>query len=128
MKTVPNKYHPATKATTPAALASQIINFLDMKGHAVQVANSAEPAVYGKKLKQQYKKLISSITDVTPVTCHISTVIARRNVKIEIVFGTAVQSDAQKKFQQKFELNGGIYIVAKCFEDFYKIYNGLAIK
>ena len=49
----------------------------------------------------------------------ISATISGRSVKIEIKIGTDRQSEAQKKYQQDIENAGGIYLIIKCFDDFY---------
>lgn len=40
------------------------------------------------------------------------------SVKIEVKFGKDKQSDAQKKYQKNIEAVGGIYMIAKNFDDF----------
>jgi hypothetical protein len=41
-----------------------------------------------------------------------------RPVAIEIKIGKDKQSDKQKEFQRKFEKSGGIYLIARSWEDF----------
>lgn len=56
-------------------------------------------------------------------TADISAIIAGKSVKIEVKFGKDRQSKAQKEYQQQVEQAGGIYFIARTFEDFYTWYN-----
>ncbi len=52
----------------------------------------------------------------------ISATINGRSVKIEVKIGRDRQSDAQKNYQQQVEGAGGIYIIARNFEEFLTWY------
>ena len=55
----------------------------------------------------------------TPGSADISSTINGRSVKIEIKIGTDRQSHAQRQYQQDIENAGGIYLIIKCFDEFY---------
>jgi len=52
----------------------------------------------------------------------ISATIKGRSIKIEVKIGKDKQSEAQIKYQQMIEKAGGIYFIAKNFDDFYNFY------
>lgn len=54
----------------------------------------------------------------TKGTADISATIRGRSVKIEVKYGRDVQSDAQKQYQEMIEKAGGVYYIAKSFDDF----------
>lgn len=43
-------------------------------------------------------------------------------MKIEIKHGKDRQSEAQKRYQADIEMAGGIYYIAKTFDEFYQWY------
>lgn len=53
----------------------------------------------------------------------ISATISGRSVKIEIKIGKDRQSEAQRIYQQQVEAAGGVYIIAKSFEEFLNWYD-----
>ena len=53
-------------------------------------------------------------------TADISATINGKSVKIEVKIGRDRQSDAQMKYQEEVESSGGIYIIARTFEEFVK--------
>lgn len=55
-------------------------------------------------------------------TADISATIQGRSVKIEVKIGKDRQSDAQKEYQRQIEASGGLYFIAKDFEQFYTWY------
>jgi hypothetical protein len=56
-------------------------------------------------------------------TSDISATIQGRSVKIEVKIGNDRQSDAQKEYQKSIEKSGGLYVIAKDFEQFLLWYN-----
>jgi hypothetical protein len=54
----------------------------------------------------------------------ISAIIRGRSVKIEVKIGSDRQSEAQRAYQEQVEKAGGVYIIAKTFEDFLNWYDG----
>jgi len=52
----------------------------------------------------------------------ISATIKGKSIKIEVKIGKDKQSEAQIKYQQMIEKAGGIYFIAKNFDDFFNFY------
>jgi hypothetical protein len=63
----------------------------------------------------------------TKGTADISATIRGRSVKIEVKYGRDVQSDAQKQYQEMIEKAGGVYIIAKSFDDFVMWYEKFSL-
>ena len=55
-------------------------------------------------------------------TADISATLKGRSVKIEVKIGTDRQSQAQKEYQRSIEKSGGLYFIAKDFQQFYDWY------
>jgi len=55
-------------------------------------------------------------------TADISAIINGQSVKIEVKINRDRQSEAQKKYQKQVEQAGGIYVIAKSFEQFFDWY------
>ncbi len=56
-------------------------------------------------------------------TADISATIAGQSVKIEVKLCRDVQSQAQRDYQQSIEAAGGVYFIAKTFDQFFEWYN-----
>lgn len=52
----------------------------------------------------------------TKGSADISATIAGRSVKIEVKFGSDRQSEVQKEYQKSIEFAGGVYLIARTFE------------
>jgi hypothetical protein len=63
----------------------------------------------------------------TKGTADISATIRGRSVKIEVKYGKDIQSDAQKNYQEIIEKAGGIYIIARNFDDFVLWYENFSL-
>lgn len=103
-----------------------IIHFLRFKGQQAERINNTGRLidnqrtftdVVGKNRIIGEKKWIKGTG--TKGTADISAIIAGKSVKIEVKIGSDRQSTAQKEYQQQVEQAGGVYIVARTFEDFY---------
>lgn len=101
------------------ALTRQIIRFIQSRG-----GQAERIAVTGllRKFGNGYKW---TRTNMTVGTADISATIQGRSVKIEVKIGTDRQSDEQKRYQKQVEDAGGIYYIARTFEEFLKWYNSL---
>lgn len=55
-------------------------------------------------------------------TADISATIRCRSVAIEVKIGSDKQSEAQQKYQIRIEHAGGLYFIARNFEEFYQWY------
>ena len=71
-----------------------------------------------------HKRQIGSIkrikSSMTRGSADISATIGGRSVKIEVKIGTDRQSDAQKQYQADVERAGGVYYIARTFDEFYE--------
>ncbi len=63
----------------------------------------------------------------TPGSADISATIKGRSVKIEVKYNKDRQSDAQKQYQEMIEKAGGVYIIAKTFDDFVIWYESFSL-
>jgi hypothetical protein len=63
----------------------------------------------------------------TKGSADISATIQGRSVKIEVKIGKDRQSEDQKKYQRSIEDCGGVYIIAKNFDDFVVWYDNFCI-
>ena len=63
----------------------------------------------------------------TKGSADISATINGRSVKIEVKYGKDRQSDDQKAYQEQIEKAGGIYYIAKTFDDFVLWYEKISL-
>jgi hypothetical protein len=61
----------------------------------------------------------------TKGSADISATIKGKSIKIEVKIGKDKQSEAQIKYQEMIEKAGGIYFIAKNFDEFYEFYSTL---
>lgn len=115
---------------TANGLTRCVIDFLTFKGWQAERINSTGRIVDDRKTYIDVIgrcKTIGSVQWVkgttTAGTADISATIAGRSVKIEIKIGADRQSHWQKSYQQLIERSGGLYFIAKTFQDFYEWYN-----
>lgn len=114
---------------TANGLTRCVIDFLTFKGWQAERINSMGRMVDDRKtyidVVGRYKT-IGSVKWVkgtsTAGTADISATIAGRSVKIEIKIGTDRQSHWQRNYQQVIERSGGLYFIAKSFQEFYRWY------
>jgi hypothetical protein len=112
--TMPIKAIPRTKYKDGSAndLTKCVIDFLRLKGH------------YATRIQSQGQKRGSVMTYGTTQrgTADIHICINSIHISCEIKFGKDKQSDVQKQVQQEVEQSGGIYLLIRDFEQFYKFY------
>lgn len=122
----PRKY----RDDTANALTRCIIHFLKFKGQQAERINNTGRLiddqrtftdVIGRTRTIGQKKWIKGTG--TKGTADISATITGKSVKIEVKFGRDYQSKSQKDYQRLIEQAGGVYIIARTFEDFYNWYN-----
>ena len=118
----PRKY----RDDTANALTRCIIHFLKFKGQQAERINNTGRLiddqrtftdVIGRTRTIGQKKWIKGTG--TKGSADISATIAGKSVKIEVKFGRDYQSKSQKDYQRQIEQAGGVYIIARTFEDFY---------
>lgn len=116
--------------TTANGLTKCIIDFIEyMNGQAERI-NCMGRTVDQRRVKYDVvgrPRVIGEVkyipTTMTKGTADISATIRGRSVKIEVKAGKDRMSDAQKEYQKHIESAGGIYFVARTFEQFYTWYN-----
>jgi len=109
-------------------LTRMIMDFLRLKGHqAERISNTGRPI---DNTKWSNGRIIGSIEWIrgtgTRGTADISATINGRSVKIEVKIGRDRQSIYQKRYQEQVEAAGGLYVIAKSFNQFYELYNELS--
>jgi len=118
---------PAYTDKTANGLTRCIIDFLNLSGH------QAERISCTGRLIDKCKTFTDSLgnlrtigstqfipTSGTKGTADISATINGKSVKIEVKTGNDRQSVYQKQYQQQIEAAGGIYFVAKSFQQCYQ--------
>jgi hypothetical protein len=123
------------KDTSANGLTKCIIFWINaMGGQAERISNQGQYRE-GKKIdvgtgEIAYKKQLPgkwTPGQGTKGTADISATIRGRSVKIEVKYGRDVQSDAQKQYQEMIEKAGGVYIIAKSFDDFVMWYEKFSL-
>ena len=111
---MPIKAIPRTKYADTSAneLTKSVIDFLSLKGH------------YATRIQSQGQKRGNVMTYGTTQkgTADIHACINKIHISIEIKYGKDKQSEFQKSVQKEVELSGGIYLLIRDFEQFYKFY------
>jgi hypothetical protein len=123
------------KDTSANGLTKCIIFWINANGGQAERISSQGQYREGKKIKvgtgevQYQKQLPGKWTpgQGTKGTADISATIIGRSVKIEVKYGKDRQSDAQKQYQEAIEKAGGIYFIAKTFDDFVIWYESFSL-
>lgn len=122
--TVPSAYIPLNKYTDKTAngLTKCIVDFIRANGgQAERINTTGMPMV--RKLPSGRKDVTWRKGNTTKGSADISAIICGKSVKIEVKIGHDRQSEAQKKYQQAVEDAGGLYFIAKSFDEFLTFYN-----
>ena len=123
------------KDTSANGLTKCIIFWINAMGGQAERISSQGQYREGKKIdvgtgEIAYKKQLPgkwTPGQGTKGTADISATIRGRSVKIEVKYGKDVQSDAQKQYQEMIERAGGIYFIAKSFDDFVMWYEKFSL-
>ena len=111
---MPIKAIPRTKYSDASAneLTKSVIDFVRLKGF------------YATRIQSQGQKRGNVMTFGTTQrgTADAHICINSTHISCEIKFGKDKQSDAQKQVQKEVESSGGIYLLIRDFEQFYKFY------
>ena len=120
---------PAYSDKTANGLTKCIIDFINLSEGQAERINNTGRQIDNRQTVEDYlgfKRTIGSVEWIkgtgTDGTADVSATINGRSVKIEIKIGRDIQSEKQKQYQNKIELAGGIYYIAKDFESFYYWY------
>ena len=123
------------KDTSANGLTKCIISWINLNGGQAERISSQGQYREGKKIDvgtgeiAYTKQLPGKWTpgQGTKGTADISATIKGRSVKIEVKYGKDVQSDAQKQYQEMIEKAGGVYIIAKTFDEFVTWYENFSL-
>jgi len=131
-KRFPDCPYPATPRFSDKSangLTKCILEFLRLSGHQAE-----RVSVTGRWIDQRktytdvlgHRKTIGSGKWIKPSmevgTADISATIQGKSVKIEVKVGRDRQRSHQKKYQESIEAAGGIYYIAKDFQQFFDWY------
>lgn len=97
-----------TKTNTANKLTEQIIKFLELNRCQAERVNNISRQVNGRWVKSR----------MTRGTSDIHAIVRGRAVKIEVKIGKDRQSEYQKIYQRQVEEAGGVYYIAKDFNEF----------
>lgn len=110
-------------------LTKMIIDFLVLSGHQAERINTMGRMIDNRKTYTDVigrTKTIGSAkyipTTGTKGSSDISATIKGISVKVEVKIGKDRQSQAQKDYQAMIERAGGIYLIARNFDEFYEWY------
>ena len=111
------------------ALTKCITAFLNYSGWQAERINTMGVYRQGAKIQvgENIRQLKGKYTPSTSTkgSADISATIYGRSVKIEVKYGKDRQSDVQKKYQEDIERAGGIYYIARDFDNFLLFYDKL---
>jgi hypothetical protein len=114
---------------TANGLTKAIIAWINLNGYQAERISTTGRYVDNSKIVTDVlgnRKKIGSGKYIkgtgTNGSADISATIKGRSIKIEVKIGKDKQSEAQIKYQQMIEKAGGIYFIAKNFDEFYGFY------
>jgi hypothetical protein len=126
----PPDYIPKTmyKDSTANGLTRAICDYITLHGYQAERINTmgtarTKRATDGRVLGVTWTKGTGTVG-----SADISATIKGRSVKIEVKIGKDRQSEAQKRYQENIEKAGGIYYIAKNFDDFVDFFNDFVNK
>lgn len=126
-----NAYIPLSnwKDDSANGLTQCITAFLNFSGWQAERINTMGVYREGKKIQvgENTRQLKGKWTPSTSTkgSADISATIKGRSVKIEVKYGKDKQSEVQKRYQESVEQAGGIYYIAKDFDNFLLFYDKL---
>lgn len=114
---------------TANGLTKAIIAWINLNGYQAERISTTGRYVDNSKIVTDVlgnRKKIGSGKYIkgtgTNGSADISATIKGKSIKIEVKIGKDKQSEAQIKYQQMIEKAGGIYFIAKNFDEFYGFY------
>ena len=128
---MPKDYVPKTIFTDKTAngLTKCIVTWITINGYQAERISNTGRYIDNSKIVTDcmgFQKRIGSAQYIkgsgTNGTADISATIKGKSVKIEVKIGADRQSEAQKKYQEMIERAGGIYFIAKDFDEFITFY------
>lgn len=120
----PQDYIPKTmyKDQTANGLTKAICDFINYQGYQAERINTMGTAREKKTTAGKVIGVTWTKGTSTAGSADISATIKGRSVKIEVKIGKDRQSEAQKRYQENIEKAGGIYYIARNFDDFVEWY------
>ncbi|MGE0588925.1 MAG: VRR-NUC domain-containing protein [Cyclobacteriaceae bacterium] len=113
---IPEHCLPKLKVKQSAnGLTQAIIKFLTLHGHFATRTSSA-----GRYLVKEKKWIPSTTRKGYP---DITAIMNGRTLAIEVKIGKDKMSQAQQCVKEEIEASGGIYFIAKSFDEFERFYN-----
>lgn len=113
-------------------LTKCIIDFIEFNGYQAERINSTGRQLDNRKTIKDVlgnNRTVGSVKWIKGTgqtgTADISATIKGKSIKIEVKCKATkdnYQSDAQKDYQKKIESAGGVYFIARTFQDFYNWY------
>jgi hypothetical protein len=114
---------------TANGLTKAIISWINLNGYQAERISTTGRYVDNSKIVTDVlgnRKKIGSGKYIkgtgTNGSADISATIKGKSIKIEVKIGNDKQSEAQIKYQEMIEKAGGIYFIAKNFDEFYGFY------
>jgi hypothetical protein len=130
----PKHYHIPydKKDTSTNGLTRCVLDFINLSGwQAERISSTGRWIKDGEKQIDFYTGKVTSSGgryikgSGTKGTADISATIKGRSVKIEVKYGKDRMSQEQKKYKESIERAGGIYMIARNFDDWYNEYKTL---
>jgi len=131
---MPKEYVPKTvfNDNTANSLTKAIVTWINLNGYQAERISTTGRYIDNSKIVTDVlgnKKRIGSGKYIkgsgTNGSADISATIKGRSIKIEVKIGKDRQSDAQKEYQAMIERAGGIYFIAKDFDEFMMFYKSI---
>lgn len=129
---MPPAYVPRNAFTdkTSNGLTKAVIRFLQLQGAQAERINTMGRVLKAKVIKGAGYTVTKGRDMYIPTTgtrgsADISATIKGRSVKIEVKIGADRMSEAQHAYKADIERAGGIYMIAKTFEQFTQDYENL---
>lgn len=121
----PQTHIPKTmyKDSTANGLTKAIIDYITLHGYQAERINTMGVARTRYRTDGSVAGVQWTKGTGTPGSADISATIKGRSVKIEVKIGKDRQSDSQKRYQDKIERAGGVYYIARNFDDFVIFFN-----
>ena len=121
----PPNYIPKTvyKDSTANGLTKAICDYINLHGYQAERINTMGVAREKKTTAGKVIGVTWTKGTSTAGSADISATIKGRSVKIEVKIGKDRQSEAQKRYQENIERAGGVYYIARNFDDFVEWYN-----
>jgi len=121
----PPNYIPKTmyKDQTANGLTKAICDYINLHGYQAERINTMGTAREKKNTSGKVIGVTWTKGTSTAGSADISATIKGRSVKIEVKIGRDRQSDAQKRYQEMIERAGGVYYIARNFDEFVIFYN-----